>query len=427
MSDVTGNLRGFVSRVKPVETINIELNHLPMEENSNRVPSQFTSSHPLVSVIVPAYNAEAYIANTLDSVLCQTYKNIEVIVVDDGSRDGTTQIVETIMRRDGRVTLLRQSNSGVAAARNRAIEKSRGEYIAPIDADDIWYPQKIDKQVRCMLHEGPSTGLVYVWSVHIDERGLLTGGSNASDIEGDVLVASIFSNFVGNASAPLIRRVCFDRVGGYDVRFFKQNAQGCEDSDLYIRIAVSYKYRVVKEFLCGYRKRIGSMSFNYRSMEKSYFVLMGDARQRYPDIPSFVCRWSRSRHYLYFSNQSQLRAHYWASILYLCKAVWVDIVLLLYSEFHQRLRSNIMQLVKQAVIFTVRLVHCPSAQTGEKDGSNDGKLTLSDIILNNSRPRTGLSELYRIRLQHSQRLFAKRKLSGKREFHRSVCGSMESR
>ena len=96
--------------------------------------------------------------------------------MDDGSHDGTAQIVETIMRRDDRVTLLRQSNSGVAAARNLAIEKSRGEYIAPIDADDIWYPQKIEKQVRCMLHEGPSTGLVYAWSVHIDERGLLTGG-----------------------------------------------------------------------------------------------------------------------------------------------------------------------------------------------------------------------------------------------------------
>ena len=231
---------------------------------------------------------------------------------------------------------------------------------------------------------------------------------NASDIEGDVLVASVMVNFIGNASVPLIRRVCFDQVGGYGVRFFKQNAQGCEDSDLYIRIAASYKFRVVKEFLVGYRKRIGSMSFDYRSMEKSYSILMEDVRQRYPDISSFVYRWSRSRHYLYFSNQSQLRAHYGASILYLCKAVRMDIVLLLYSEFYQRWRSNILQLVKQAVLFTVRVVHCPSAWTGKKDGSDYGELTLSDIIRNNSRPRTGLSELYRIRLQRIQRLFAKR-------------------
>lgn len=414
MSYVTRNLRGFVSKAKPVETINMEFNHLFTEENSTPVPDQFTLIQPLVSVIVPAYNAETYIAHTLNSVLSQTYKNIEVIVVDDGSHDGTAEIVEAIALRDDRVTLLHQSNSGVAAARNLAIERSRGEYIAPVDADDIWSPQKIEKQVRCMLHEGPSTGLVYVWSVHIDERGFLTAGFNASDIEGDVLVASVMVNFIGNASVPLIRRVCFDQVGGYDVRFFKQNAQGCEDSDLYIRIAASYKFRVVKEFLVGYRKRIGSMSFNYRFMEKSYSILMEDVRQRYPYIPSFVCRWSRSRHYLYFSNQSQLRAHYWASILYLCKAVRVDIILLLYLEFYQRWRSNILQLAKRAVLFTVRVVHGPSAQIGERDGFDYGELTLSDIILNNNRSRTGLSELYRIRLQRIQRLFGRRKLSGER-------------
>ena len=226
MSYVTRNLRGFVSRVKPLETINMESNHLVTEENSTPVSDQFTLAQPLVSVIVPAYNAEMYIAQTLHSVLSQTYKNIEVIVVDDGSRDGTAQIVEAIMRRDNRVTLLHQSNSGVAAARNLAIEKSRGEYIAPIDADDIWFPQKIEKQVRCMLHEGSSTGIVYAWSVHIDEGGLLMSGFNASDMEGDVFVASVMNNFIGNASAPLIRHVCFNQVGGYGVRFFKQNAQG---------------------------------------------------------------------------------------------------------------------------------------------------------------------------------------------------------
>ena len=166
--------------------MDIELSHLPAKENSSPPPDQFASDKPLVSVIVPAYNAEAYIAHTLNSVLSQTYNNIEVIVVDDGSNDETANIVESIIQSDDRVTLLQQPNSGVAAARNLAIQKSRGEYIAPIDADDIWYPQKIEKQVHCMLHADPSVGLVYAWSVHIDERGLLTGGFNASDIEGDV-------------------------------------------------------------------------------------------------------------------------------------------------------------------------------------------------------------------------------------------------
>lgn len=108
---------------------------------------------PLVSVIIPAYNAEFFIEKTLNSVLSQTYKNIEVLVVDDGSQDRTAEIITSIAKIDSRVFLLQQSNAGVAAARNLAINKCRGEYIAPIDADDIWYPQNLEKQVQCMLQD----------------------------------------------------------------------------------------------------------------------------------------------------------------------------------------------------------------------------------------------------------------------------------
>lgn len=390
--------------VKPVETINTELNHLHMEENSTTVPDQFTLTQPLVSVIVPVYNAETYIAHTLNSVLSQTYKNIEVIVVDDGSHDRTAQIVEAIAQQDGRVTLLRQSNLGVAAARNLAFQKSRGEYIAPIDADDIWYPQKIEKQVYCILHADPSVGLVYAWSVHIDERGLLTGGFNASDIEGDVFLVLIVSNFISNSSAPLIRRVCFEQVGGYSTRLFKLNAQGCEDRDLYLRIAESYKFRVVKEFLVGYRKVNGSMSLDYKSMEKSKGVVIGEVKQRYPNIPSFVYRWSKSHYCLYLSDQSRSCAHYWTSILYLYKAARMDLVFLLYPDFYRTLRSTFLRLVKQAVIFTIRVVNCPSAGIFEMASPNREEITISDIVIRSSQPPSGLTKLYRMRLQRIQRL-----------------------
>jgi glycosyltransferase involved in cell wall biosynthesis len=406
MGDATLNLRGFVSRVKPVETINMELNHLVKEKNSTPVPDQFTLTQPLVSVIVPAYNAETYIAHTLNSVISQTYKNIEVIVVDDGSNDGTAQIVESIIQRDDRVILLRQSNSGVAAARNLAIQKSRGEYIASIDADDIWYPQKIEKQVHCMLHADPNIGLVYAWSVHIDERGLLTGGYNASHIEGDAFGALIVTNFISNSSSPLIRRVCFEKVGGYSTRLFKLNAQGCEDRDLYLRIAESYKFRVVKEFLIGYRRINSSMSLNYKSMEKSNGVVIGEVKQRYPNIPSFVYRWSKSHYYLYLSDQSRSCAHYWTSILYLYKAARMDLVFLLYTDFYRTLLSNVLRLVKQAVIFTIRVVHCPSAGIFEMASPNRKEITISDIVIRSSRPPSGLSKLHRIRLQLIQRLCA---------------------
>jgi len=203
---------------------------------------------PLVSVIVPAYNAEKFIEKTLSSVLAQTYKNIEVLVVDDGSQDRTAEIIQSFAQIDRRVTLLQQQNAGVAAARNLAIQASRGEYIAPIDADDLWYPQNLEKQVSCMLQAEPSVGLVYSWSVDIDEDELATGGFHASTIQGNVYTTLICHNFLGNASASLIRRDCLQAVGQYNCNLKEQNAQGCEDWELYLHIAERYQYQVVPEF-----------------------------------------------------------------------------------------------------------------------------------------------------------------------------------
>ncbi len=395
--------------IKPIKSMDIELRHSPVKENSTQATGQFASDKPLVSVIVPAYNAEAYIVHTLNSVLSQTYKNIEVIVVDDGSNDETVKIVESIIQHDDRVTLLRQPNSGVAAARNLAIEKSRGEFIAPIDADDIWYPLKIEKQVHCMLHAGPSTGLVYAWSVHIDERGLLTGGYQAFNIEGDVFAVLIFSNFVGNSSAPLIRRVCIERVGGYSARLLEQNAQGCEDRDLYLRIARFYKFQVVKEFLVGYRRLNSSMSFDYTTMEKSHLVVMGDVKQQYPDIPLFVYRWSRSHYYLYLSGQSKFCGYYWTSIFYLCKAALMSPVFLLYPEFHRYLCASMWRLVKKLAILTIQGVSCPSAATLKKVSPYREGFMISDIVKRSNQPPSGLARLHQIRMKIVQHLFVEKK------------------
>src|SRR6201987_3145378 len=114
----------------------------------------------LVSVIIPAFDAAANIRQTLNAVLAQTYQDIEVIVVDDGSSDATGAIVEEYVARDTRFHLIRQCNAGVGAARNTAIRKARGKYIAPLDADDFWSPEKLEKQVDCMEQSGFETGVV---------------------------------------------------------------------------------------------------------------------------------------------------------------------------------------------------------------------------------------------------------------------------
>jgi glycosyltransferase involved in cell wall biosynthesis len=238
---------------------------------------------PLVSVILPAYNAARYIREALESVCTQTHCDIEVIAVDDGSRDETPAIVEEFAARDPRVRLLLQDNEGVGAARNRGIQQARGIYIAPIDADDIWHPRKLEAQVACMEAHGTGTGLVYCWTNIIDSEGLFLRHCKATEIEGYVLPALIQGNFMNCASVPLFRATALARVGHYLTRAEQNGAQGCEDWDLSIRIAEHYEVRFAPAHLVGYRESDG-MSLVTRGMIDSFEIIQRRALQRNPHV-----------------------------------------------------------------------------------------------------------------------------------------------
>ncbi len=279
---------------------------------------------PLVSVIIPAYNAEKFIVATLESVLSQSYQKIEVVIVDDGSRDRTVEIVREFAAKDRRIILFQQSNSGVAAARNLAIQKSKGEYIAPIDADDIWCTQKLEKQVQCLLQGSQSVGLVYTWTHHIDEEGLPTGTYHRCNLEGNVLTAMFIEEPIGNASVPLIRRSCLEKVGLYDTRLKEQNAQGLEDFDMYLRIAEHYEFKVVPEFLVGYRQVFGSMSRNTLTMAKSYNLVVENIRLRHPEIPTKIYNRHRSEMYYWFAFMSKQSGDHWGTLSWLSQGLLLD-------------------------------------------------------------------------------------------------------
>ncbi len=311
--------------------------------------SQIDSHLPLVSVIVPAYNAEEFIGETLNSALSQTYSNIEILVVDDGSQDRTSEVVKAFVQKDERVILLQQANAGVAAARNLAIEKSRGEYIAPLDADDIWYPQKLEKQMQCFLGADESVGLVYAWSASIDEEGKICWRSKTVQldqinyVEGYVFTALVYSNFISNASVPLIRRACFE-LGGYNCQLKAQNAQGCEDWDLSLRIAELYQFRVVPEFLIGYRQVIGSMGSNCGTMERSYELVMAQVKQKHPEISDDIYRWAQSNFYNYLIGKSSVCSDYYNTLVYLIKLLRVDGAVVLRASLYRLFIRSIINL-----------------------------------------------------------------------------------
>jgi glycosyltransferase involved in cell wall biosynthesis len=258
----------------------------------------------MVSVIVPVHNGARYIGATLDSALQQTYRDLEVIVVDDGSSDGTRAVVEERAARDPRLRLIVQANGGVAAARNRALAAARGRFIAPLDADDVWEPTKIERQVRRMHEAGEETGLVYTWWVWIDPEGALLDASPRWRVEGYAGDALLQVNYTGNASVPLFRRRCLEQIGGYDETLRARGAEGCEDVDVALKVSERWRVAVEAAALVGYRRRPDGMSAAIDRMWRSYTLVLQSARQRRGESAGPAIRRAQDQFALYLAGVS---------------------------------------------------------------------------------------------------------------------------
>ena len=218
-------------------------------------------SFPKVSIITPTYNCADYIKDAIRSVFDQTYQNYELIVIDDGSTDNTGEVIKPYLCND-KLRYIRQENLGQAAARNRGLKKATGEYIAFLDADDIWEKSKLEKQLS-VVKKSQADVCYTAAKIVDDETGEIVPYIRLSWLnrlrKGDILPYLIFSNFIPFSSI-IVKHKCFEKLGTMD-----ESINMGDDWDLLLRLSVFFKFDFVNEQLLVYRlHRPGSISSNIK-------------------------------------------------------------------------------------------------------------------------------------------------------------------
>jgi glycosyltransferase involved in cell wall biosynthesis len=218
-----------------------------------------TPSEPLVSVVMPAYNVAWCIGRAVDSVLAQDFRACELIVVNDGSTDGTRALLEGY---GAAITVINQENRGMSAARNAGIRRARGTYVAFLDADDWWLAGKLSRQVE-LMHGRPEIGFSSTTVRVEDDDGRLLNLWRCPDGSTEILATLFAQNaaIAGGCSAVMARRDLLDRVGLFD-----ESLRGFEDPDLWMRLAAVSGYACIDETLAVILRREQSVSRNLDSM-----------------------------------------------------------------------------------------------------------------------------------------------------------------
>lgn len=234
-----------------------------------------------VSVIIPTYNCVRFLPEALDSVFRQTYQNFEIVVVDDGSTDDTRELVKSyIDKYPGKLNYIYQENQGLACARNTAINHAKGEYIAILDADDIFLPTKLEEEIRA-FEANPEVGIVHSNIAWITESGekISVPKRNPRSLSGKIFNDIFLRNAHISAPTVLIKKEYFDHVGLFDENLTRL---GCEDRDMWLRLARITSFLYLDKVLAYYRIRNGSMSKDDEKMIKARYYVVNKFFPRSP-------------------------------------------------------------------------------------------------------------------------------------------------
>lgn len=258
------------------------------------------SSNVLVSVILPAYNAASFLSETIESVLSQTFADWNLLIVDDGSTDDTIKIANRYCQQDSRIKLFTQANQGVSVARNNGIQMTQGEFIAFLDADDQWLPEKLAAHIQ-HLSLRPNLGVSFGRVEFITYEGKLTGqfsNSRLTDLEPKHFLyeypATTMSNLV-------VRREVFKQIGGFD-----QNMNYAEDLDWAFRVMCSKRWQIegINRVLMQYRNNETGLSSELYRMQEGWNLLINKAREKAPDLVNQHYSLAQAVHLRYLARRS---------------------------------------------------------------------------------------------------------------------------
>lgn len=297
---------------------------------------------PLISVVIPVFNGQNTIKETVESVLCQTFQDYELIIINDGSTDSTVEVILSIS--DPRIKLFNYPNAGLSASRNRGVTHAKGEYISFIDADDLWTPDKLEKQLN-KLQENPQAVLAYSWTDYINESSKFLYSGSHITANGNVYEKLLLTNFLENGSNPLIRRQVLTEVGGFD-----ESLSAAEDWDMWLKLAIRYEFAAVPSTQILYRVSTRSMSSNVLKQERASLQVIEKAFSQAPKSLYYLKQQSFSNLYLYLTIKSLegnvTRSKAIVAFRYYLNAVKNDISLL------QR-RTKLMAVIWIKIIFYI--------------------------------------------------------------------------
>lgn len=233
-------------------------------------------SNPLVTVITPTYNREKYLPEAIDGVLEQTFGNFELIVVDDGSTDNSSEILAAYNAKDDRVRTFQQENQGQSIARNRGLAEARGKFICFLDSDNYWPAEKLQQQID-LFEKHPSADVIYGDTITINEEGRELTRHNMTRYSGHIAKWMLRDNCVSMNTA-MARRKCFDQMGG-----MSGQRRVADDYDLWLKFSARYQFLYVPEFWAYYRVMEDQISSDKTARFDSNEAIIHNFRTNYPD------------------------------------------------------------------------------------------------------------------------------------------------